>query len=210
MGSFWVGRSGTSPEGDGSCGQRCTSCGRPQTRDSAHFPRISQLTALEGKKMPNNRGQGSSDLAAGAAVRAAVFGLATLAHTRRTERPCRHLICNQHEPSMRLGRSSSARSAAPAHPAQLFLTGRTHLGRGSLACISPHLTGEARDTTAMTSLRWLAVLDVGSSTPARAKRLAPRPAGPLPHFVSPRGEKCRPGLSPPCRHAMPAGEAKQD
>ena len=30
-----------------------------------------------------------------------------------------------------------------------------------------------------------------SSTPARAKRLAPRPNGPLTHFVSPRGETCR-------------------
>ena len=43
----------------------------------------------------------------------------------------------------------------------------------------PTLTGEARDKTAMTSLRLLAVLDVLSSTPARAKRLAPRPDGPL-------------------------------
>ncbi len=30
-----------------------------------------------------------------------------------------------------------------------------------------------------------------ASTPARAKRLAPRPDGPLTHFASPRGEKCR-------------------
>ena len=37
----------------------------------------------------------------------------------------------------------------------------------------------------------LAVLNVLSSTPARAKRLAPRPDGPLTHFASPRGEKCR-------------------
>ena len=58
--------------------------------------------------------------------------------------------------------------------------------------MSPHLDGEARDKTAMTSLRLLAVLAVLSSTPARAKRLAPRPNGPLTHFVSPRGEKCRP------------------
>ncbi|MDE0167759.1 MAG: hypothetical protein OXH92_13890 [Bryobacterales bacterium] len=43
----------------------------------------------------------------------------------------------------------------------------------------------------MTSLRLLAVLDVLSSTPARAKRLAPRPDGPLTDFASPRGEKCR-------------------
>ncbi|MDE0167336.1 MAG: hypothetical protein OXL36_19740 [Bryobacterales bacterium] len=45
----------------------------------------------------------------------------------------------------------------------------------------------------MTSLRLLAVLDVRSSTPARAKRLAPRPDGPLTHFASPRGETCRLG-----------------
>ena len=45
------------------------------------------------------------------------------------------------------------------------------------------------------ALRLLAVLDVLSSTPARAKRLAPRPDGPLTHFASPRDEKCR--LVPP-------------
>ncbi|MDE0436003.1 MAG: hypothetical protein OXH92_18540, partial [Bryobacterales bacterium] len=50
---------------------------------------------------------------------------------------------------------------------------------------------EAHDTTARTSLRLLAVLNVLSSTPARAKRLAPSPGGPLTHFASPRGEKCR-------------------
>ena len=60
-----------------------------------------------------------------------------------------------------------------------------------LACISHHPTAAARDTTARTSLRWLAVLNVLSSTPARAKRRAPRPDGPLTHFASPRGEKCR-------------------
>ena len=43
----------------------------------------------------------------------------------------------------------------------------------------------------MTSLRLLAVLNVPSSTPPRAKRLAPRPDGLLTHFASPRGEKCR-------------------
>ena len=47
MGSLCVRRSGSSPQGDGSCGERCTSCGRPQTRDSAHNTGISQLTALE-------------------------------------------------------------------------------------------------------------------------------------------------------------------
>ena len=69
---------------------------------------------------------------------------------------------------------------------------RTWAG-AALACISPHLTAAARDKTAMTSLLWLAVLHVVSSTPPRAKRLAPRPDGPLTHFASPRGEKCRPG-----------------
>ena len=62
---------------------------------------------------------------------------------------------------------------------------------GLLTCISHHPTVEARHTTARTSLRLLAVLNVLSSTPARAKRLAPLPDGPLTHFTSPRGEKCR-------------------
>ena len=75
--------------------------------------------------------------------------------------------------------------------------------RGRLpACMSHHPTAEARNKTAMTSLRSLAVLDVLSSTPARAKRLAPfssarlapSPDGPLMHFVSPRSETCRPTL----------------
>ena len=74
---------------------------------------------------------------------------------------------------------------------------------GLLACISHHPTVEARDTSAMTSLRLLAVLNVLSSTPARAKRLAPRPDGPLTHFTSPRAEKCR--LSTRCeRHGFVA------
>ncbi|MDE0164725.1 MAG: hypothetical protein OXL36_06485 [Bryobacterales bacterium] len=40
-------------------------------------------------------------------------------------------------------------------------------------------------------MRLLAVLNVLSSTPARAKQLAPHPDGPLTHFASPRGEKSR-------------------
>ena len=66
----------------------------------------------------------------------------------------------------------------------------------ALTCMSHHPTAEAHDTTAMTSLHLLAVLDVLSSTPARAKRLAPRPDGPLTHFASPRGETCRLGMTP--------------
>ncbi|MDE0167135.1 MAG: hypothetical protein OXL36_18730, partial [Bryobacterales bacterium] len=66
----------------------------------------------------------------------------------------------------------------------------------TLACISHHMTAGARDTTARTSLRLLAVLNVLSSTPARAKRRAPRPDGPLTHSASPRGEKCRLGVCP--------------
>ncbi|MDE0435438.1 MAG: hypothetical protein OXH92_15640, partial [Bryobacterales bacterium] len=46
-----------------------------------------------------------------------------------------------------------------------------------------------------------AVLNVLSSTPARAKQLAPRPDGPLTHFASPRGEKCR-LVPPPPRYAV--------
>ena len=47
----------------------------------------------------------------GAAVQAALFSCATLSHPRRTERPFRHLICDQDAPSLRRGRRSSARSA---------------------------------------------------------------------------------------------------
>ena len=69
--------------------------------------------------------------------------------------------------------------------------------------MSHHPIVEARDTTAMTSLflrnACLPCSTYCSSTPARAKRLAPfssarlapRPDGPLTHFASPRGEICR-------------------
>ena len=71
-----------------------------------------------------------------------------------------------------------------------------------LACLSHYPTAEARDTTARTSLRLLAVLNVLSSTPARAKRLAPSPDGPLAHFASPRGEKGRSGETAPSMEAV--------
>ena len=58
------------------------------------------------RALPRKRAQGSSDRAAGATV----IGGATLAHSRRTERPFRHLIGDQGAPSLLLGRSSSARS----------------------------------------------------------------------------------------------------
>ena len=58
-----------------------------------------------------------------------------------------------------------------------------------LARISHHLTAEARDKPAITSLRLLAVLNVLSSTPPLVKRRAPRTDGLLTHFASPRGEK---------------------
>ena len=45
-------------------------------------------------------------------------------------------------------------------------------------------------------MRLLAVLNVLFKYAWRAKRLAPRPDGPLTHFVSPRGEKCRLGVKP--------------
>ena len=66
-------------------------------------------------------------------------------------------------------------------------------GGVGLACISHHLTDEARDKTATTSLRLLALLKVGSSTPSRAKGLVPRPDGLLTYFASPRGGKYKPG-----------------
>ena len=57
----------------------------------------------------------------------------------------------------------------------------------TLACIFRHLTAEARNTRAITSLRLLAVLKVGSTAPASfrklgAERCAPWADGPLTHF----------------------------
>ena len=59
-----------------------------------------------------------------------------------------------------------------------------------------HLTAEARDKPATTSLRLLAVLNVllkyaGSLQGLGAKRRAPCTDGLLTRFASPRGEKCR-------------------
>ena len=59
-----------------------------------------------------------------------------------------------------------------------------------LTRISHHLTVEVRRKAAITSLRLLAVLNVLSSTSARAKRLASRPDDLVAYFASPRGEKC--------------------
>ena len=58
-----------------------------------------------------------------------------------------------------------------------------------LARISHHLTTEAHERPASTSLRLLAVLNAGSSTPALVKWRAPPADAPLTHFASPRGEK---------------------
>ncbi len=58
-----------------------------------------------------------------------------------------------------------------------------------LTRFSHHLTAEARDKAAITSLRLLAVLTVLSRTLPLVKRRAPRTGGPLTHFASPRGEK---------------------
>ena len=71
---------------------------------------------------------GISDIAEDVAVRAAVFGCATLAHPRRTERPFRHLICDQDAPSMRLARSSSAGGAGRGGP------GRSRRAGSERAC----------------------------------------------------------------------------
>ena len=92
------------------------------------------------------------------------------------------------------GQAGAVIQSGVAALAALAVKPHGHAARTSdLACISHHPTAEARDTTARTSLRLLAVLNVPSSTPARAKRLAPRPDGPLTHFISPRGEKYRLG-----------------
>ena len=100
-------------------------------------------------RLPRERAQGNRDLSAGAAVRAAVFGGATLAHPRRTERPCKHRICDQDAPSMRLGRSSSARSARTSCAALFDSTNapraRQSGGAGQTAAGS---TGEGLDTLA--------------------------------------------------------------
>ena len=60
-----------------------------------------------------------------------------------------------------------------------------------LACISHHLTTEARDKTDSTSLRLIAVLNVQSSTSARVNLRTPRTDGLLTHFASPRGGQYR-------------------
>ena len=74
--------------------------------------------------------QGSRDLAAGAAVRAAVFCCATLAHPRRTERHSDTGFATKTRP--RCAWAEARPPVAPAHHAQLCSTARTRLGRGSL------------------------------------------------------------------------------
>jgi len=54
----------TSPQGDGSCGQRYTSCNLPQIWDSAHFRRIPQMTALDVR--PTENGRRCADTCSGA------------------------------------------------------------------------------------------------------------------------------------------------
>jgi hypothetical protein len=65
-----------------------------------------------------------------------------------------------------------------------------------LARISHTPTATTRDKPASTSLRWLTVLDVLSSTPLRAERRAPRIHRLLTRFASPRCEKCGLGRRP--------------
>ena len=57
---------------------------------------------------------------------------------------------------------------------------------GILTRISHHLTAEARERPAITSLR---LLPYCPSTPPLVKRRAPRTDGPLTHFASPPGEQ---------------------
>ena len=94
-------------------------------------------------------------------------------------------------PCKAVGACQAGNSAARPRASECYPPDR--VGRTStctcLARISHHLTPEARDRPAITSLRLLAVLDVQSSTPALVKRRAPRTDGPLAHFASRRGEK---------------------
>jgi hypothetical protein len=71
-----------------------------------------------------------------------------------------------------------------------------------LTRISHTPTATTRDKPASTSLRWLTVLDVLSSTPLRAERRAPRIHRLLTRFASPRCEKC--GLSRGYPHQVTA------
>ena len=83
---------------------------------------------------------------------------------------------------------------------RLLRPGRSENGNGTtttshcLARICHHLTAEARHRPAMTSLRLLAVLNVGFNYAALFRKLgaeqrAPCTDRPLTHFASPRGEK---------------------
>ena len=83
-----------------------------------------------------------------------------------------------------------------------------------LACLSHHLTVQAHDKRANTSLRLLVVLDGLSSTPVRAKRRASRLDTLLTHLASPRGEKGRlvgtfePNCLLEASHSVLPGEAR--
>ena len=77
----------------------------------------------------------------------------------------------QGEPVQSIARDTSLSPLKPSlHPQLIHRTALAPLS-WVLACIAHHMTAEARDTS--------------------AKRLAPRPDGPLTHFGSPRGEPCR-------------------
>ncbi len=153
------------------------------------------------RAIPGNSGQASSDWAAGAAVRAAVFGGATLAHPRRTERLCRHRICDQDAPSMRLGRSSSARSAR-ASCAALF--DKTNAPRAR----QPGGAGQTAAGSAGEGLDSLAGLAGATKNKLRRRRMGvispPRFFSPL---FSPWGPGCprRGGAAVTTASAAPTG-----
>ena len=108
MGSLCVSRSGRSPEATGAAANSA----RRETHRERRTVRGHLLRGnIFSRAIVSSSEMGISDIADAAAVREAVFGCATLSHPRRRERPFRHLICDQDAPSMRLGRSSSARSA---------------------------------------------------------------------------------------------------
>ncbi len=139
--------------------------------------------------MPSNRGLASTDLAAGAAVRAAVFGGATCSQPRRTERPFRHRICGQDAPSMRLGRRSSAGSACASCAVVFdFFLRQTNAPRARQHGL--HLSPADGGSTRYDRHDFVVLACHARCVKAvfRDSCLVTRT-----HFASPRGETCRPG-----------------
>ena len=99
---------------------------------------------------------------------------------------------------VRVGTAAHPQTAKQSHSRPSLWNQSLAVKMGRPACVSHHLTVEARDKAAITSLCSPAVLPVPSSTPQSdkdrgAKLRTPRTDGLLTHFASPRGEKCRLG-----------------